>query len=271
MGKTNSTCLYFSVVTVPIKISLSNIRLPWLIFTFAVFFALVQLSLWQTTRAVEKEQRLARIEKLNQQQASTLEFITSLSTGNNTEHSTENINDYPVFIQGKFHPDFLFLLDNQTNKHSLGYRVLQIIQTEKYAALVNLGWVQGSINRQELPTIQPLSGSHQFKGHVRLLEKGIMLMEQDFTQITWPLRVQQIELEKFSKLIGIQLLPFVIYLDTNEALGYEKNWQPIVMPPEKHRAYAFQWLALSIAWLILMISVSGVVSRNTNNKNKKVQ
>ena len=96
-------------------------------------------------------------------------------------------------------------------------------------------------------------------------------MEQDFTQITWPLRVQQIELEKFSKLIGIQLLPFVIYLDTNEALGYEKNWQPIVMPPEKHRAYAFQWLALSIAWLILMISVSGVVSRNTNNKNKKVQ
>ena len=84
-----------------------------------------------------------------------------------------------------------------------------------------------------------------------------MLKAQDFTQPNWPLRIQQIELDKFSALISPlidkPLLPFVIYVDQKETLGYKKNWHPMVMPAEKHFGYAFQWAALAIAWLILMI------------------
>jgi cytochrome oxidase assembly protein ShyY1 len=88
------------------------------------------------------------------------------------------------------------------------------------------------------------------------MEKGILLMEQKFTDIAWPLRIQQVELDKFSALTDKQLLPFVVYINEDENLGYKKNWQPIVMPPEKHQAYAFQWFSLAIAWLVLMLWAS---------------
>lgn len=240
-------------------------NLLWLFLTVLVFSALVKLGLWQNTRAVEKEQRLLKIEQLNKQSAISLEQVLALSNNN----TATTINDFPVFIAGHFDEAQVFLLDNQVDKNRLGYRAYQVAIAGEYAVLVNLGWVQGSINRQELPQIKALHGQYQFKGHIRLVEVGILLQEQVFPYAQWPLRVQQIELDKFSLLIGRPLLPFVVYLDKNEQLGFEKNWQPIVMPPEKHRGYAFQWFSLALAWLILMLWAKfGTKIKNNNNNSK---
>jgi len=249
-----------------IKISLSNIRLPWLIFTLVIFAGLIKLGLWQSSRALEKEQRLERIVNLQQQNSLSLSKLLALQKLTTQVSYT---NDFPVTIDGSFLPNTVFLLDNQVNKNSLGYRVYQVVQSGEHAVLVNLGWTQGSINRQELPIVPPLVGQFQFEGHIRFIEKGIMLAEQNFETNQWPLRVQQIELEKFSTLIGIKLLPFVVYLDKNEALGFEKNWTPIVMPPEKHRAYAFQWFSLAVAWMSLMIWANYRSGRDSDVNNKE--
>ena len=230
------------------KTFLSNIRLPWLIFTLLVFSGLVKLGLWQSDRALQKEQRLATIEQLIEVQALSLAQVLA--------QQKNEINDLPILLKGEFDDEVLFLLDNQTNKSRLGYRVYQVFNVDDQAVLINLGWVPGSINRQELPDINAITGNFQLTGHVRKIEKGIMLMEQQLNKNNWPLRVQQVELDKFSTLISRELLPFVVYLDKTESVGYEKNWQPIVMPPEKHRAYAFQWFSLAIAWLSLMIWAS---------------
>lgn len=248
------------------KFSLTKIRLPWLLFTLAVFFSLIKLGLWQNDRAIEKEQRLSRIAELNQQQSISLSQVMALKnqSANNTN---DYINDIPVFLAGEFVPDVLFLLDNQVNKSGLGYRVLQVFRSENQAVLVNLGWVLGSIDRAVLPDITAISGQFKVQGHVRVPEAGIMLAEQLLTEKNWPLRIQQIELDKFSTLLGYKLLPFVVYLDKTESLGYVKNWQPIVMPPEKHRGYAFQWFSLATAWLMLMAWASGLFSRLQTNKN----
>lgn len=246
---------------------LNKLNLLWLVTTVLVFSALVKLGFWQSTRALEKEQRLVQIEKLNDQNPISLEQVLTLS---NKDDPLAEINDFPVFIEGEFNENQVFLLDNQVNKGRLGYRIYQVVVTSKYAVLVSLGWVQGSINRQELPEVTALDGQHQFKGNVRLIEVGILLQEQKFSDVSWPLRVQQIELDKFSSLINRQLLPFVVYLDKNEALGFEKNWQPIVMPPEKHRAYAFQWFSLALAWLLLMLWAkfgAKTLDQERNNKN----
>jgi len=255
------------------KFSIKKFNLSWLIITLLIFSVLFKLGLWQNERAVEKEQRLVRIGELKQQAAVSLPEVLSLSE----QHSDGYLNDFPVIIDGIFNPEFVFLLDNQPNHNSLGYRVLQVVQSDKNAVLVNLGWVEGSVNRQELPNIKALSGHVKFQGNIRFVEKGIMLMEQKFDNNQWPLRIQQIELDKFSKLISTQLLPFVVYLDKKEELGFEKNWQPIVMPPEKHRAYAFQWFSLAIAWLTLMIwasvraQKSQVQKKEKNNNNNKAE
>jgi surfeit locus 1 family protein len=246
----------------------------WLGFTLLVLAVLVKLSLWQHSRGIEKQQRLDRIVQLNQQSPLTLSQIIALTDKSTPQASTtENINDYPVSITGSFNNEKVFLLDNQVEKGSLGYRVFQIVSSGKHNVLVNLGWVQGSINRQELPNFTPISGQHSFSGHIRLIEPGIMLMPQHFNKPSWPLRVQQIELDVFSSLIDEPLLPFVVYLDESEKLGFKKNWHPIVMPPEKHQAYSFQWAGLAIAWLALMIwfnlfekSEKTITTKKHNNK-----
>lgn len=220
----------------------------WLLSTVLVFSALVKLGLWQSDRALEKERRLSQIETLSSQTPISLSQVTLLSTESNSD-----INDYPVSIKAQFIKDYLFLLDNQVNNGRLGYRVYQVAVEHEHAVLVSLGWVQGSINRDKLPDVKPLQGDHTFKGNIGLVEQGIVLQAQDFSAVSWPLRVQQIELDKFSLIIKRTLLPFVVYLDKNEVIGFEKNWQPIVMPPEKHRAYAFQWFSLAIAWVLLML------------------
>ena len=233
---------------------ISNIRLPWLIFTLLVFSGLVKLGFWQSDRALQKEQRIETIAQLSKTQALSLEKVLS---------ETNEINDLPITMNGEFDNEILFLLDNQTNKGQLGYRVYQVFISGEHDVLVNLGWILGSISRQEMPNVQTITGKYQLSGHVRKIEKGIMLMEQVLVKKEWPLRVQQIEIDKFSTLISRQLLPFVVYLDKTESVGYEKNWQPIVMPPEKHRAYAFQWFSLALAWILLMIFASIKFSRNS--------
>ncbi len=237
-------------------------QLNWfvIVITLLVFSGLIKLGMWQSSRALEKEQRLARIAQYQTQQAIGLPQLLKLS------QSEKEINDLPVQVSGRFDGQKVFLLDNQTNHGRLGYRVLQILMTNQGAILVNLGWIQGFIKRDKLPLVNALSGAYQISGNVRVPELGVMLAEQDYRQPNWPMRVQQIELAKISQLIGEKLLPFVIYLDKKEVIGYEKNWRPIVMPPEKHRAYAFQWFALAIAWLVLMFSAS-LWSYNNNNKD----
>jgi cytochrome oxidase assembly protein ShyY1 len=236
----NESKVNFSVLSI-----LKRINIYWLIITVVVFITLVKLGFWQSGRALEKEQRLARIESLNQKAPISLQKLVALST-------TENINDFPVLASGYFDAEKIFLLDNQVSNGRLGYRVLQVLTTPEYSVLVNLGWVQGAVSRQKLPDITPLVGEQHFESRVRIIEPGIVLMAQDFSSVNWPLRIQQIELDKFSTLLNKPLLPFVLYVSETEKIGFVKQWQPIVMPPEKHQGYAFQWFSLAFAWFCLM-------------------
>ena len=302
-------CLYFigenKISTTTLIRILKSGTLIWGLFTLLVFLGLTKLAFWQYERGIEKDYRTARIAELNKEKPLSLSQLVDLSvidplserlpketrlakesllitedisTSTSSINNKDGLNDYPVMIKGTFIKEAVFLLDNQVEKGRLGYRVLQVVQTKKYSVLVNLGWVQGSINRNELPTVKPYSKAHTFKGHVRLMDKGIMLMEQDFTHVQWPLRVQQIELDKFSTLLAKQLpkffsgnkkqplLPFVIYVDEGEEIGFKKNWHAIVMPAEKHYGYAFQWASLAVAWLLLM---SGLAIKTSSSNGSR--
>lgn len=250
----------------PVKPSQVFTYVSWLLFTFAVFIGLMKLAHWQYNRGVEKENRLAKIAHLQHQAPLSIAQVAKLAEQHIVNapighQRHEAINDLPVIIKGEFNNDHIFLLDNQVYQGQIGYRVLQVVTSLHFSVLVNLGWVRGSIDRSQLPQLTAITTPQQFQGNVRVIESGIMLKQPDFSTITWPLRVQQIDLGAFSALLKdtlkSELLPFVVYVNEQENLGYQKHWQPIVMPPQKHHAYAFQWLCLAIAWLMLMAWVSG--------------
>lgn len=265
-------------------ISLSHV--VWLIITLLVFCALIKLGLWQLDRAQQKDARIARIEQLSSGTAAPLTellaakeiqglFARTDNVGDQEHYATqliEQLNDVPVMFNAEFDDTWLFFLDNQPNKGVFGYRVFQLAQLpnlekengEPLFLLINLGWVKGSIDRKVLPNITPIAGNYQLKGNIRFIEIGVQLTEQVFEESAHIQRIQQVEVDKLAKLTKKPLLPFVIYLDKAETLGFVKNWQPIVMPPEKHRGYAFQWFSLASAWLVLMI----IAARKSYKNNK---
>ncbi|WP_448565886.1 SURF1 family protein [Thalassotalea ganghwensis] len=230
--------------------------------TLLVFAGLCKLGFWQLARAVEKEQRLSRIESYHDKQHFSLKQVLTMTAVN------EDINDLPIKVNGEFEQNILFLLDNQVHQGQVGYRVLQVLNIDTSAVLVNLGWIAAESYRENLPQVSPLTGIHTITGHIRIVEKGIVLADENLQQQSWPKRIQAIDLNKISQNIGQKLLPFVVYLDKKEDIGFAKNWQPIVMPPEKHRGYAFQWFSLAVAWLVLMFSASIYWARQNNNKDK---
>ncbi|WP_371374785.1 SURF1 family protein [Thalassotalea aquiviva] len=237
-------------------------RWPWILFTMLIFLGLIKLGFWQLSRSDDKQQRLQKISELTTTQPLSLSQIVSIG---------DNINDLPVRLEGRFDNQQPILLDNQTHQGKLGYHVIQrfIDNLSGHQVLVNLGWVQGSLDRTILPSLSPITGTVSLVAHVRLLEDNRFIQETPLDATRWPMRIQQIEPEKIAQLINKDLLPFVVLLDKQERIGYQKNWQPVVMPPEKHRGYALQWFSLATAWLVLMIWASyNNLHNRQNNKNK---
>ncbi|MFT5719640.1 MAG: cytochrome oxidase assembly protein ShyY1 [Oleiphilaceae bacterium] len=226
-----------------------KINIAIFMFSLLVFSLLIKLAVWQLDRAAQKETRLEKIASYQQQDAMSLSLIMQL------EQRQEDLNDLPIDLTGSFNNQQRFLLDNQVYNGRLGYRVVQLFEDAQSGmmVLVNLGWLQGSIDRAFIPQLKIIEGVVSFKGNVRILEPPILLEEQILKNEHWPQRIQSIEIDKISVLLQKPLVPFIVYIDNSEALGYIKNWLPIVMPPEKHLGYAFQWFSLALAWLMLML------------------
>ena len=238
------------------------------LFSLLVFALLIKLGFWQLDRAAQKDLRLEKMYLYQQQASINLNDILKLMTQKGSEEvSYEEINDLPVRLSGTFENKHKFLLDNQVNKGSLGYRVIQLFRDKvsDVTVLVNLGWVQGGIDRSFIPELADINGQISFSGKVRVIEPSIVLEDDVLQTDSWPQRIQSIDINKISKLLAQPLLPFVVYVDNSESLGYIKEWVPIVMPPEKHRGYAFQWFSLALAWFILILSAS----YKSANKNKQ--
>ncbi|QDP02600.1 SURF1 family protein [Thalassotalea sp. PS06] len=237
---------------------ISEWRWPWILFTLLVFSSLIKLGLWQWQRADEKFERLARMQELTATQPLSLSDI-------DYQQQPDQLNDLPVKLTGTFLNDFVFLLDNQTDNGKTGYRVFIPFQDESsgQSILVNLGWIAGSLDRSVLPKIDALQQAYQFTGRVRVIEDPVFQYAQALHD-NWPQRVQHISPEAIAEHLKFNLAPVAIYLDRDVTIGYKKNWHPIVMPPEKHRGYAWQWFSLAAAFLSLMIWAA-----YKNNKGSK--
>jgi len=217
-----------------------------------VFALLIKLAFWQLGRAEHKELRLDQMRLYQDQESTDLRDVLALQA------SDEELNDMPVSLAGTFTHGQAFLLDNQVYKGRLGYQVVQVFDdvSSGLTVLINLGWVLGSIDRAFIPEIKEISGQVSFKGKIRIVEQSILLANQALSKETWPQRIQSIEIQKISALLNRPLVPFMVYVNNDDRLGYEKDWIPVVMPPEKHRAYAVQWFVLAFVWLALMLSAA---------------
>lgn len=211
------------------------------IFSFAIFslcaIALcLTLGFWQLDRASFKA-------SLQNKPAKTFTDLATITVQD--IHQT-------LRISGSFDNNHPVLLDNQTQQRQIGYNLYLPFRSGTKTILVNLGWMPANPTRDKLPLITPIIGEYTITGTLSASQGSPMLLGDNIVKQQGVLVVQKTLSKDIEPYLPYSLLPLMVQLKAANQFGYTNNWQPSVMPPEKHHAYALQWFLLGFA--IFMIS-----------------
>jgi cytochrome oxidase assembly protein ShyY1 len=206
--------------------------------TFVAVVIMLRLGFWQLDRMDTKQARLSSLQQKLEAGHSSL-----VSLDNNLQQAA----DTPVAFVGNPNVERMLYLDNRIVGGAVGYEVLIPVQTNIGWILVNLGWIKATDARRTLPEITVSSASREFVGNIVIPTLNPMVKETASAQDGFPLLIQQVDLSRLAALTGLTLQPFIVALESDPQSIFKNNWQPVVMPPEKHFGYAIQWFGLAIA------------------------
>ncbi|MDO6840300.1 SURF1 family protein [Paraglaciecola chathamensis] len=195
------------------------------------------LANWQLQRGLDKAQRMQSIDSASNSASYSLETLLTRN---------QDIQDLPISFSGSINPQHVFLLDNRIKQGRPGFDVYVIAQSDTHNVLVNFGWVAGKQMRDDLPEVSLPDRLNDAQGRIVLPSDNPMVTETATHDALWPKVIQQIDIQFIEQVLHAEVLPFVITL-TQSNEQFIRDWQPVVMPPEKHYAYAVQWLGLGIA------------------------
>ena len=227
--------------------------------TLLAIAIMVKLGFWQLDRAAEKQLLFD-------------DFTQAQTAANDASHQplpqqpTTAERFKPVTVSGQFHSTYL-LLDNQIHQGQVGYQVIGLLEAEDRQTLVpvNLGWIPVGDDRTLLPTVElpeldePLRGWLYFPA-----DDAFMLGDQVIEPGLNPYRIQQLNAAAISDALTLPIADYVVLLSEQENYGWPRQWEPQVMSPAKHQAYALQWFSLAFAAFVVLLLV-----RRSITKTKK--
>lgn len=220
-----------------------------LLVTVVIFSVLWSLGLWQRDRGLAKQAFELKAEALQQGDSVDIAHFTD------DLHALSGMNAHVV---GSFDTQQQYLHDNRLRNGVAGYHVLTPLRLkgQPSAILVNRGWVVANQDRQQLPDLlfQP-EASIKISGRAMSPVTGVFTLGEDEPSLTWPKRMQTIDIKKWSEQLNYPLLPIMILLDSDEEHGYARDWDNLLpgkyMTADKHFAYAYQWFGLAIVALLV--------------------
>lgn len=228
---------------------MKNAKLNFLsVASLVTFFAVVimfTLGVWQLQRAQEKTDRLLSIQEAGNAGQMTLQKLL--------KNHGEDMLDMPISMKGEADNFRYFLVDNKIHKGRVGYHVLVPIKTQQGWVLANFGWVAALNSRNTLPAVKLDSDETEYFGMLATPTKNVLVQETAKLDGEWPKLLQQVDIETMQQHLQQNLLPFVVLLNQDLESGFERHWQRVVMPPEKHLAYAAQWFLLAVAAVVIFV------------------
>ena len=269
-------------------------KLPLLptIVTLLCVVIMFGLGIWQLERKAQKDIRLMQIEERQSNRPYKLEELVfergvNINSNNDTNNNTSDsknldIQDFPVSFVGTAQLENLFFIDNKIVSGRTGYQVVVPVATlDKDIVLANLGWLRGNGIRGQLPLISDnlrselTKRSTQFTGVVSYPSINAMVSETNTAFGQFPALLQQTDMAQMKQHLraaGLlsqgKLYPFIVNLTPDESSEFIRNWQPVVMSPEKHLGYAVQWFGLGIAALtIYLLSLMKLFQTKNNKEN----
>lgn len=246
----------------------TNIRFPLVatVITVLAIVVMVKLGFWQLERAEQKRQLFSDYE----QQKSEDEAIPFAKL---KQVSPESDRFRYVEVTGQFLQQPVFFLDNQIEKGIVGYEVIALFQPRANSQTnlpVNMGWLPAPKSRKVLPEVSIPQGMKQLTGFLYFPSDNPFTTNTYETDLTaGTIRIQQFQPAAVAKQLDIALTNSVLLLETPEGIGWQRDWKPQVMSPEKHQGYALQWFSLAIACLVIFLFA--VIKLNKQPKKEETR
>jgi len=225
---------------------------------------LISLGYWQLDRALEKREILAEF-KANQQ--SLPAAFEQLDLGKNLQYKQ-------VQFIGELDASRRVLLDNRVRNGRPGYEIFEALTLVggDLKVLVNRGWVQGSLDRNQLPEIEPVPGQVLLRGSLyKVLRGGLQLDDGVRAVDSWPGRVGWISAERAAEVFGEEFFAYQLRLDSDSIGALTTGWPTVSVQPEKHTAYAVQWFVMALVLLLLTINANSNLAAWYKFKMAKIE
>ena len=200
------------------------------------------LGSWQLDRAAYKQSLQAQAELADRQPPVHMP----------AEPVTAGTLDYRrVEAEGTFRPEATIFLDNRVHQGQVGYEVLTPLQVGATTyVLVKRGWVKAAAARDALPAVETPGGQVRVEGlALPPSHRYVELSPQTVSGNVW----QNLSLERYAQQYGLTLQPVVIQQSNDLPDGLVRAWRRPDTGVDTHRAYALQWLAMSLSIAILYL------------------
>jgi surfeit locus 1 family protein len=210
---------------------------------FSLTLLFVMLGSWQVQRAAEK-----KTTEQQHQSATRLSLDNAIAGENRFSQ---------IQVSGHYDTSRHFLLDNQIWQGRGGvYVFTPFVTVSGTKLLINRGWLPLAPDRKTMPEIQTPDQEVVITGMLNILPvPGRMLGSADvLKQDEWPQLVTYLNLKDMSDSLDLSLENWIIQLSKTEQTGFEgRDWKPVFLSSNRHKAYAFQWFALATASIMMWI------------------
>ncbi len=222
-----------------------NLLVGWSL-AIVVIVLFVNLGLWQSRRAVEKQGMLDAAQAV-------LTERRPLPLSAAADPARARDYDWTQGMGG-FVDAPAVLLDNQQHDGRVGVRVYRLFAADGGTRLLaDLGWLPLPGDRR-MPAVPRPEGRMVVRGLlVRPPSPGLVGADVEKTDDGDALLVTRLDAQALPSALGLDALPArVLRLDPQLDIGYRRDLEllPNTLPPEKHRGYAVQWFALALAVLV---------------------
>lgn len=207
----------------------------------------LKLALWQLDRADDKDELLSDWQNAP---AITLDRDDSVRPGRYAR----------VTATGHFDTERHVLLDNQVRNMNAGVHVFTPFRPtgSDRTWMINRGW-QPMPQRSSLPEFETEAGEITIRG--RLAEPPRVGLEigraAPLDAERWPNLMTYFDPDSIRQVLGDQVQDQVILLNPDHPAHLSGDeWQPVTFGPERHRAYAFQWMTIGAVVLVIWLTLT---------------
>ena len=225
---------------------------------------LISLGYWQLDRAQEKREILAEFKANQESQPVAFELLDA----------SVNLQYRQVQFVGELDASRRVLLDNRVRNGRPGYEIFEVltIASSELKILVNRGWVQASLDRNQLPEIESVNGKVLLRGSLyKVLRGGLQLDDGVRAVENWPGRVGWISTERAAEIFANEFFAYQLRLDSDSVGALTTGWPTVSVQPEKHTAYAVQWFVMALVLLLLTINANSNLKARFKFKMSKTE